>query len=243
MALNIKGNIISSTDITDVGVFKSVINREGLICYLDAGNLDSYPGSGTVWTDLSGNGNNLNLTNTTFSNGSIVFNGSSSYGKSASTLNLTIYDYVSVEIFVKAANTLDSIPYEHTANWNSNTGGFGLAINSNGSINVANSHHTNHNTESVLNYNFTIGTNWACHTNIFSKIAATGKFNYGNALYINNAASVAGSFANDYLYLGSRGGTSSWLNGSISTIKIYGRMLNPYEIAENFQATRGRFGI
>lgn len=35
----------------------------GLIMYLDAGNTSSYPGSGTSWADLSGNGRNATLIN------------------------------------------------------------------------------------------------------------------------------------------------------------------------------------
>jgi hypothetical protein len=35
----------------------------GLVLCLDAGHTKSYPGSGTAWTDLSGNGNTGTLTN------------------------------------------------------------------------------------------------------------------------------------------------------------------------------------
>jgi len=56
---------------------------DGLVLALDAGNTKSYPGSGTTWTDLSGNGNNVTLTNgPTYSSangGSIVFDGSNHY--------------------------------------------------------------------------------------------------------------------------------------------------------------------
>lgn len=55
------------------------IVTNGLVLCLDAGNSKSYPGSGTVWTDLSGLGNNGILTNgPTFNSGnagSIVFDG------------------------------------------------------------------------------------------------------------------------------------------------------------------------
>ena len=34
------------------------LNTDGLVLYLDAGNISSYSGSGTTWTDLSGNSNN-----------------------------------------------------------------------------------------------------------------------------------------------------------------------------------------
>ncbi len=59
------------------------IVRDGLVLCLDAGNSKSYPGSGTTWTDLSGNRNNGTLTNgPTFNSdngGSIVFDGANDY--------------------------------------------------------------------------------------------------------------------------------------------------------------------
>ena len=54
-----------------------------LTSYLDAANPSSYPGSGTTWTDLSGNNNNFILTNgPTYDNrngGSISFDGTDDY--------------------------------------------------------------------------------------------------------------------------------------------------------------------
>ena len=59
------------------------IITDGLVLALDAGNTKSYPGSGTVWTDLSGNNNTGTLTNgPTFNaanGGSIVFDGTNDY--------------------------------------------------------------------------------------------------------------------------------------------------------------------
>ena len=59
------------------------IVTNGLVLCLDAGNNKSYPGTGTTWTDLSGNGNNGTLTNgPTFSSsnkGSIAFDGTNDY--------------------------------------------------------------------------------------------------------------------------------------------------------------------
>ena len=58
--------------------FGQIINN-GLVLSLDAADKNSYPGSGTVWSDLSGNNNTGSLINTpTFSNingGSFLFNG------------------------------------------------------------------------------------------------------------------------------------------------------------------------
>lgn len=51
------------------------IVTDGLILYLDAGNVKSYSGTGTTFNDLSGRGNNHTIVNSpTFSNGRFVFN-------------------------------------------------------------------------------------------------------------------------------------------------------------------------
>jgi len=59
------------------------IITDGLVLALDAANPRSYPGTGTSWNDLSGNGNNGTLVNgPTFNsdnNGSIVFDGVDDY--------------------------------------------------------------------------------------------------------------------------------------------------------------------
>jgi uncharacterized delta-60 repeat protein len=56
-----------------------VIVKEGLVLYIDAANPRSYTGTGSIWSDLSGNNNNGTLTNgPTFSsdkNGAISFDG------------------------------------------------------------------------------------------------------------------------------------------------------------------------
>lgn len=54
-------------------------NYYGMSLYLDASRTDSYSGTGTTWTDLSGCGNNMTLTNCTFVNNTIRFNGSTSF--------------------------------------------------------------------------------------------------------------------------------------------------------------------
>ena len=48
----------------------TITSLGNLVLYLDAGKSQSYPGSGTTWYDLSGNGNNATLYNgPTFTSG------------------------------------------------------------------------------------------------------------------------------------------------------------------------------
>ena len=59
------------------------IVRNGLVLNLDAGNLSSYSGSGTIWTDVSGKGNTGTLANgptyNSANGGYIIFDGSNDY--------------------------------------------------------------------------------------------------------------------------------------------------------------------
>ena len=64
MSFNVGPRTISATggSIKRVGnyrihTFPSELVTDGLVFNLDAGDPRSYPGSGTTWTDLSGNGN------------------------------------------------------------------------------------------------------------------------------------------------------------------------------------------
>jgi len=43
--------------------YGGAIVRDGLVLALDAADRNSYPGTGTTWYDLSGNGNNGTLNN------------------------------------------------------------------------------------------------------------------------------------------------------------------------------------
>ena len=56
---------------------------DGLILHLDAANTKSYPGSGTVWKDLSGNGRDGTLIDgvgySTDNGGTLVFDGTDDY--------------------------------------------------------------------------------------------------------------------------------------------------------------------
>jgi hypothetical protein len=67
------------------------IVTSGLVLALDAANVKSYPGSGTTWTDMSGNGNNGTLVNgPTYSSnnaGSIVFDGVDDYATTSVNFN------------------------------------------------------------------------------------------------------------------------------------------------------------
>lgn len=241
-----------------INYYQGNIVTSNLILNLDAGNVVSYPGSGNIWYDLSGNGNNFTLYNgvgfSTDNGGCLTFDGSNDYASSSNNINLTSYDYVAVEIFYKCNSTAAAMLFEHTSDWNANPGGFGLATNSNGNNQLTNCNHTNHNTEVARNYLVNDNSSWSDNLNLYSKISdPTGRLTYvnGNIVSFTNtggyptgtATSPNGSFANSIFYIGSRGGSNSFFNGRISSIKIYGFKINAGQVQQNFNAYRSRFGI
>jgi hypothetical protein len=234
----------------------SIVTSTLLLC-LDAGNPRSYPGSGTSWFDISGNGNHFTLFNgiTYNSSGFFTFDGVNDYAASNNNINLTGFDYIVAEVwFASNVTSPNAMLIEHTANWNTNTGGWGLAINTNGNADAPGTMHTNHNSEGARNYLFTIGTNWNTQVNIFSRISdSTGRLTYcnGNLMTFdagpgyptNTVTTAGGSFANAILYLGSRGGTAGFYNGRLSIVKLYGIKFTSDQTSQNFNAMRGRYGI
>jgi hypothetical protein len=229
--------------------------QDGLVLCLDASDKNSYPGSGTTWYDMSGNNNHFSLINgISYSNGYMSFDGTNDYAISINSINLSSYSSVTVEaIFKTPTDSTQGMIYEHTPNWNTYAGGFGLYINSNGNTLATHLHHTNHNTEGARNYVLSGSSNWNCHTNIHSKVSdSTGRLVYGNASLLSFSTTggygigtdtSAGSFANDYLYIGARAGTGAYFTGYISLLRIYGTKMTNTQISQNYNAQKSRFGL
>ena len=76
---------------------------DGLVLALDAGNTKSYPGSGTTWTDLSGNSNTGTLTNgPTYSSdngGYLNFDGTDDYVNCGDKETFKISSQLTLEAF------------------------------------------------------------------------------------------------------------------------------------------------
>jgi hypothetical protein len=115
--------ILSSSEV--VQNFNTLIDRyrltiSGLVLYLSGGILTSYPGTGTTWTDLTGNSNNGTLTNgptyTSTNGGAIVFDGTDD-SINFPTTSLSSTGNITIDAFLKLDGTqvayADIIDYSH----------------------------------------------------------------------------------------------------------------------------------
>jgi hypothetical protein len=221
------------------------IVSNGLVLCLDAANPKSYPGSGTTWSDLSGNGNNGTLTNgPTFdssNNGSIVTDGTNDYtlvgrvpGTGTSTQSLTF------EVWVNPSDTDGNIMSMSSANpqtsWNMPpivaTGGqFRGKIWSNNYL---------------YSSAFTQG-NWYQVVLVFNYSTSTQEF-FINGTSVDSQSGITydSSGANNYLFLGQANpgaDNTGDFAGKYGIFRIYNKALTASEVLQNFNATKGRYGL
>ena len=111
---------------TQVNYSVSFGGNSSTVFALDAGSTVSYPGSGTVWYDLSGNARNFNLINgpvySPINSGVISFDGTNDYAE----LNYTSTQNISTLLFWFNSRNFSSAPtYECLTAWDSaSPGGF-----------------------------------------------------------------------------------------------------------------------
>ena len=230
------------------------IVNDGLVLYLDAGIQGSYPGSPeTTWTDLAGS-NNGTLTNgptyDSANGGSIVFDGINDYAEIVTPVGLQSQN-LTVSLWVKpntqAKRVVSLFDYDHSIspfrNW------------------VIQSEDADTNRYYYFAYYdgvafqpagyYGVGQGIQLTLNVWQNIAftksGTAIVGYKNAVpvYTPTAANGTVSYATRNLGIAEciNSSFSREFNGNVVTTKVYNRALSASEINQNFQATRGRFGI
>lgn len=212
------------------------IVKNGLVLSLDAADKNSYPGSGTNWNDLSGNGNNGTLTNgPTFSSangGSIAFDGINDYVSG----NLTSLNDWSINIWYYSLDiTTKNVYYPVSGTSTSNGLGFG------GNFNVTTQNR----------WYFFDGTNVLSHANPnivinkwYNLVVTKNSTSYN--LYTNSSLSLSTTGTNLTLTqynLGRRGDDFWYVNGRIACVLFYNRAITSIEVLQNYNATKSRFGL
>jgi hypothetical protein len=223
---------------------------DGLVLCLDAANGRSYPGSGTAWDDLSGNGNNGTLVNGVGYSGdnlgSLSFDGvDDRVDISPNNFNLSQF---SVNIWFKTNNiTTNYLRLIHKADTTGSTKGF-LIASSQTDGKLVFVYQPNYMTGEVLKRSTNLIT-----TSTWYNITMTYNSTSGIKIYFNGAEDAGEtstspdvnwiSNTGNLFSVGSRAGGGLQYNGNIAQASIYNRALTPQEIQQNFNAIRGRFGI
>jgi hypothetical protein len=220
------------------------IVTDGLVLCLDAANVKSYPGSGTAWADLSNNNSSGELVNTPIYNSSNLGFFQFETDTFIRITNNTILDTQtpSVEVWIKTnATTQNGFWFEKgTVNTQYSLFQEGSSIRWRQRL-----------TSGTLVALATTTANFINTSNWYQVVAT---FVSGSRrLYINgtlvNSDTQSGTIATNSggmsigAYGGFSGSRSYYYNGNLASCRVYNRALTPQEILQNYNATKGRYGL
>jgi len=218
-------------------LYSPKIVTDGLVLCLDAANTKSYSGSGTTWTDLSGNGYNATMSNLTSSNW-VTYNGVKAFETNDTNdqgFRVSNFPYPqsgrTYEIWINSKSF--SIGWQ---TWFDDGGGervlFGTSTNS---IHI-------YPDVNLTSANLAIG-NWYQLAYTMTGGAGSTAKGYKNGQLVGSGTytyTIASTPSILYI-LGDAGGevTSCYC----SMVRVYNRVLSDSEILQNFNALRGRYGL
>jgi hypothetical protein len=220
----------------------------GLVLAVDAANTRSYPGSGTDWTDLSGNSNTGILvgspTYSTNNNGTLVFNGTNQNTNITDSTSLQFADTFTISAWVYATNL--SGRYGIFSTRRDNTAGcwqleIGVANGGTGRVAVTGvGTWIWESVDSVVNSN-----SWYHVCFVKLNNATVGGSMYLNGISLTPLQTTAYTIINNssVKIIGNGTNNSQFFPGNISNVTLYNRALSADEVAQNFNAIRGRYGI
>jgi len=227
-----------------MGIFAGPdIIEDGLVLALDAANTKSYPGSGTTWNDLSGNGNhgtNANMTFETDKGGVFDFNNSNSQSSIANSDSLNPVSQLTLEAVVNFdGNSTDFIFEKGNVNTQ-------YSIFSHGTDLVFRTVH-----QGVAGYDSLYAaktqgiTNGQYHHVLGSYDGSTKKTYIDGVLVASKNKTVNLVTTTPGAAVGDFGGTSTGypFGGKIALVRVYNIGLTASQVKQNFEATKGRFGI
>jgi len=225
----------------------SGIVTSGLVMHLDAGNSSSYPGTGTTWTDLSGNGNNGTLVNspTWNSSGWFAWNGTNQ----RATVSRMVSGDFSLECWFRTTSTAGSAGgqwYGGKGLIDAEVGGvtddFGMSIG-NGELLFGIGKFT-------PSADITIRHSAPYNTGNWFQVVCRRVQSSGEITISTNGSQVASGTgptqaltAPTIISIAALAPNIDFFTGDIAIARIYNRALSASEVSQNFNANRGRFGI
>jgi len=228
------------------------IVTNGLILCLDAANKKSYSGSGTIWQDL------INLNNATmvqsptfnlnkqfnFDGGSITATGQVDSFEISDNNILDEMTAITIEMWIKI-NTVQgtAAPNMLFSKRTANTNGYVGFFTSNGFV-------FRIGTSSPTQLSWTTTPITSAWQQIVLTVGSSGGKIYINGIEVVDSPSYTGNFSNintnASLLIGDVNPYNFGLfgfNGSFSIFRIYNKILNSFEILQNYNALKGRFNL
>jgi hypothetical protein len=218
------------------------IVTSGLILALDAANPKSYPGFGLTWTDISNNGNSVYGYNSpifdgTTAKGVMSFSGTANYQFSS---NIVPSGARTLTISFK---TSDVTTRSGLLSHRDSTGGWFVTVNrsSPGAIDYA---HNNTSPDTVTPTNTIQINTWYILCITYDDTTSIANI-YLNGTLVSGPNTMSAILPTAGLsdFIAKEINSPQTLQGQIGGVFIYNRALSNTEVQQNFNATRGRYGL
>lgn len=229
----------------------------GLVLNLDAGNYASYPTTGTKWVDISGGFNNGNLINSpTWSSatgGTFTFDGTDDYG-SFPTNNLPSGNSeISFDCWIRWGGLFSTIYGEFVMGYGDDSGPNKVPVIL---INTSNQARFEFGSGAgaVISSSTISPNSWVNITATYNKSSTkiylngvlNGTTSYSSANIIPNGSNgYNGGIGTLFSIYGNKNSPSRYgsFSGNISSVRIYNVALSDSQVLQNYNASKGRFGL
>ena len=221
----------------------------GLVLNLDAGNIASYPGTGTTWYDLSKKHHNATLVGPAFIDNSFDFNGSTDYVDVGSVTEIGASSTaLTVEVWFKPDVTTSKSIIQNGSDYFRNT----YYLWQHSPTELVFAVYGGSNYDAVT---FTDGTDFQVGTwyhlvgvwesgkrvKLYRNADASANMSWTlgtqqsiiqNSVINGDTNTIIGKRVNDYFF-----------NGNIPVVRLYNRALTAIQVQQNFDLDRVRFGL
>ena len=213
------------------------IVTDGLIMYLDAANRKSYPGSGTTWYDLSGNGNNGTITGGSMSHSFSINRGVMIFPKiSGNYINISLNLSTTNHTIIGASRYVSTV---------SVSGRVFSGLNNNWLL----GHWSNSTVKHYANGWITdaggseqTDTNWRIYTSLGNYSSDQWTF-YVNG-NIDTGPNNGGANGPNGFSLGRYApNNTEYSNSHVGFLMAYNRVLTDAEVKQNYNALKGRYEL
>lgn len=238
LLIDLQDNRCSDMEITT----KETIVTNNLVVHVDADNRDSYPGSGTTWADLSGNGRNGTLTSTAidYNKQSLIFNGGNEF------VTFSQYDFgneFTLNCFIKPSNISNIRALFSNSSTGVATNGVRIFINLENQ-----SSRTLHMEIGNGSSGLYVSTGAIITYDTWQHVAFTLNKNTSKGIIYHNGIKVTESTlsftnynTNAVFRFGAIGNGGYVYVGALANYLLYNRALTESEIKQNYDNQKGRF--
>ena len=216
---------------------------EDVEVFLDAGDSSSYGGTGTTWSDLSGNNNDGTLTNMDAANysssdgGYFTFDGSNEYVDVSGSTTVSAATFLAwVRLDDLSQTSYTGIVFSRSTNGTSGMNFYSTTEN-------VGYHWNNASNAFGWNSGLTLPSQEWCMiaVTVTSSVATGYLFRSSGTTSATNSV-THGSATLDAVKVGADVSTNRYLDGRISVAMVYSRALSSAELTQNFNAFKGRYG-